>query len=116
MKYVGEDSTHKPSTLRIIPSGILNRLAKITSRKPFISSEVVNKIYPNHANYLRKAGLAHSNFLIMGDLRSKKDEKVDIEKEPEINKKKNRNVYFYVAYSHYFSKYIQRVINKHKIF
>ena len=42
-----------------------------------------------------------------------KDEKLDIEneKEPDVNKKKNRNVYFCVAYSRYFSTCIHRVIN-----
>ena len=41
------------------------------------------------------------------------DEKIDneYEKEPDVNKKKNRNVYFCVAYSRYFSTSIYRVIN-----
>ena len=30
MKYVGKESTHTPGTLRAIPSGLLNRLAKLT--------------------------------------------------------------------------------------
>ena len=65
-------------------------------------------------NALRKAGLEPPNFLTMGDLWSKQDEKVDIEKEPDVNKKKNINVYFCVAYSRYFSMYIHRVINRLK--
>ena len=73
LKYVGKESTHTPSTLRTIPSGVLNRLAKLTSRKPSILSEGVDKIYPDHANALRKAGLAPPNFLTMGDLWSKQD-------------------------------------------
>ena len=51
----------------------------------------VEKIYPDHANYLRKSGLAPSNFLTMGDLCSKQDEKVDIETEPDVNKKKKNS-------------------------
>ena len=44
------------------------------------------------------------------------DEKLEIEneKEPDVNKKKNRNVYFCVAYSRYFSTSIHRVINRLK--
>ena len=57
---------------------------------------------PDHAISIRKAGLAPSNFPTMGDLWSKQDETVDMEKEPDVNKKKNRNVYFCVAYSRYF--------------
>ena len=33
LDYVGIGSTHTPGTLRAIPSVVLNRLAKITSRK-----------------------------------------------------------------------------------
>ena len=41
------------------------------------------------------------------------DKKLEIEneKEPDVNKKKNRNVYFCVAYSRFFSTSIHRVIN-----
>ena len=103
-----------PSTIHVIPSGVLNRLAKLTSQKPSIHSEGAEKIYPNHANALRKAGLASYNFPTMGDLWSKQDKKVDIEKEPDVNKKRNRNAYFCVAYSRYFSTSIHRVINRLK--
>ena len=92
LKYVGKYSTHKPSTLRVIPSGFLNRLAKLTSIKPSIHSEGVDKIYPNHTNTLLKAGLAPPNFPTMGYLWSKQDERADIEKEPDVRKNKNRNV------------------------
>ena len=80
LKYVGKDSTHKPGTLRAIPLGVMNLLVKLTSIKPSIHSEAVEKIYPGHTNNLRKAGLAPPNFPTMGDLWNKQDEKVDIEK------------------------------------
>ena len=38
LKYVGKEITHTPSTLRAIPLGVLNRIAKLTSRKPSIYS------------------------------------------------------------------------------
>ena len=87
LKYVVNESTHTPGTLRVIPSGVLNRLAKLTSRKPSIHSEVVDKIYPDHTNALCKAGLEPPNFPTMGDLFIKQDYKMDIEKEPDVSKK-----------------------------
>ena len=33
LKYVGKESTHTPGTLRAIPSGVVNRLAKLTFDK-----------------------------------------------------------------------------------
>ena len=103
LKYVRKESTHIPGTLRAIPSGFLNLLTQITSRKPLINYEGVDKIYPKHVNALHKAGLTPPNFPTMGYLWSKQDEKVDIEKEPDVSEKKNINVYFCVAYSRYFS-------------
>ena len=66
LKYVGKEITHTPGNLRTIPSGVLKRLSKLTSRKPSINSEGVGKIYPNHANALRKAGLAPPNLPTTG--------------------------------------------------
>ena len=80
LKYAGKEINHTPDTLREIPSGVLNRISKTTSRKPSINSEGVDKIYPNHLNALRKAGLAPPNLPKMGDLWSKQDERADTEK------------------------------------
>ena len=99
LKYVGQESTHTPITLRVIPSGVLNRLAKLTSRNPSIHVEAVDKIYPVRANAFCKAGLAPPGFPTMGDLWRNQDEKVDNETEQDVSKKKNRNIYFCVAYS-----------------
>ena len=65
LKYFGKESTHTPGTLRAIPSGFLNRLAKLTSRKTSLRSEGVDKVYPDHANALRKAGLTPPDFPTM---------------------------------------------------
>ena len=44
--------------------------------------------YPNHISALRKAGLTLSNLLTIGDLWSRHNEKVDMKKQPDVNKKK----------------------------
>ena len=113
LNYIRKESTHTPGTLRAIPSWGLNCLAKLTE-KTSVHSEGVDKISPDHANALRNAGVAPPDFPTMGDLWSKQDEKVDTEKEPDVNKKMNRNVYICVAYSRYFSTSIHRVINRLK--
>ena len=102
LKYVQQDSIHTPGTIRVIPSRFLNRLAKITLRNPPINSEVVDKISPNHANTLSKAGLTPPNFPKMRDLWRKHDENVDMEKERDVSKNKKINVYFCVTYSRCF--------------
>ena len=114
LKYVGKESTHTPGTLRVIPSGVLKHRSEITSRNPSIHAEAVDKIYPAHAKALRKAGLAPPVSPTMGYLWRKQDEKVDTEKGRDFSVKKNRNVYFCVAYSRYFSTSIHRVIDRLK--
>ena len=74
----------------------------------------MDTIYPAHANALRKAGLAPPVFPTMGELWEKQDEKVRENKERDISVKKNRNVYFCVAYSRCFSTEIHRVIDRLK--
>ena len=74
----------------------------------------MDTIYPDHANTLRKAGLAPPVFPIMGELWRKQDEKVEKNKEQNVSVKKNRNVYFFVAYLRYFSTAVHRVIDRLK--
>ena len=75
LKYIGKERNHTPGTLCTIPSGALNRLEKLTSQKPSLHSEGVYKVYPDHANALRKAGLAPLDFPTMGDLWKMQDKK-----------------------------------------
>ena len=78
LKYVRKNSTHTLGTLRAIPSGFLNPLAKLISIKLSIHYEGVDKIYPKYANAIRKADLVPPNLPKTGDLWSKQDEKIDI--------------------------------------
>ena len=72
--------THTPGTLRTIPSLVMNRLSKLTSRKPYPHSEGVDKVYLDHENALHKAGLVPTNFPKMGDLWKIQDDKLDMKK------------------------------------
>ena len=88
LKYSGKESTHTPGTLGAITSGALNRLSKLTSRKPSLHSEGVDKICPDHVNALCKAGLAPSNLPTKRDLLSKQDENMDMKKNQTSTKRK----------------------------
>ena len=88
LKYIGQESTYTPGTPRTIPSRVLNRLAKLTSRNPSIHAEAVDKIYPAHTNALRKVGLVPPVFPTMGYLWRNQDDKVDNEMEQDVSKKK----------------------------
>ena len=98
LNYVGMGSTHTPDTLRAILSGVLNSLAKITSRKTYFRYERVDNVYPDHVSVLHKSGLATPIFLTMGKLWKGQDENwILIMKNNLKSTKKNRNVYFCVS-------------------
>ena len=59
------------------PSGVLNRLAKLTSWKSSIQEEAMDTIYPAHANTFRKAGLSPPVLPTMRELWEKQDEKLE---------------------------------------
>ena len=75
---------------------------------------MVDTIYPAHANARCKAGLAPPVFPAMEELWGKQDEKLEKNKERDVSVKKNRNVYFCVAYSRYFTTPIHRVTDSLK--
>ena len=79
-----------------------------------IHSEAVEKYTPT----TRTLSARQASHLLISQIweiyRRKQDEKVDMEKKQDVSKKKNRNVYFCVAYSRYFSTSIHRVVNRLK--
>ena len=74
-------STHTPGTLRVIPSGVINCLAKITLRKHYFQYKRVDIVYPEHVNSLCKSGLAPPILPTMGESWIGQDEKMDTENE-----------------------------------
>ena len=67
LNYTGMGSANKPGNICAIPSGVFNILAKLTFTKTFLHSEGVDKIYPDHVDALREAGLATPNLPKMGE-------------------------------------------------
>ena len=68
LKYIGNESTHTYGTLRVIPSGELNFLAKLIQHEPSFKFARVENVYPDHANALQNTGLAPPIFPTMGEL------------------------------------------------
>ena len=44
LRYINADSTHPPSTFKAIPSGVLNRLSKLTSKSKTLENTKIDKI------------------------------------------------------------------------
>ena len=62
LSYVRKESTHTPGSLRAFPSGVLNRLDKLTSRKTLINSERGKKNLPQLHKCYPQGGPRTSQF------------------------------------------------------
>ena len=67
----------------MIPNGVLNKLAKLTSIKGENAKISTMECYPDHANALDRAGIGIKNFPTLKELWDNADQ---------WDKKKNRNV------------------------
>ena len=66
LKYLNKEITHTKATFKVIPNGVLNRLAKPTSRTEENAKMSIKERYPDHANALARAGLGMKNSNLEG--------------------------------------------------
>ena len=62
LKYLNKGSAHTNACLKAIPSGVLKRLASLTSILPDNENAKMETLYPNHIAALRKANLISKDF------------------------------------------------------
>ena len=55
-------STHTKACRKSVPHGVIRRLSLLTSKLPENENLTIEKLYPDHAEALNKAGLLASNF------------------------------------------------------
>ena len=68
LKYLNKESTHTKATFKLIPDGVLDRLANITSIIEDNSKMSIKEQYPDHANALARGGLDMKNFPTLKEL------------------------------------------------
>ena len=62
LKYLNKESTHTKATSKEIPNGVLNGLAKLTSRTDGNANISIKERYPDQDNALARSGLSMKNF------------------------------------------------------
>ena len=96
LNYVDKDSTKIHRTIRKIFSGVLNHMEKLNLWTSETNSKLVDAVYPDHVNALRKAGLAPFIFPTMGYLwRESKLKNVDNDVTTDHNAWKVNNLIFF---------------------
>eukprot|EP00957_Ditylum_brightwellii_P204930 15341434-Ditylum_brightwellii.AAC.1 len=90
-------STYRPSTFRSITNRVLKRLSRITLRSEDLKEVRIDKVYPGHAEALRKAGLAEQHFPTFGEVWGKEELEASVEKKKKRHNK--QNVYLVIGFS-----------------
>jgi len=102
LKYLNSDSTHMPSTFRAIPSGVLGRLSRLTSKSKSLDNTTIDKVYPHHSRALQIAGIAPEKFPTFKEIeiqqsKYSQDKKTEMKKAKE--KKRKRDTFFCIGVS-----------------
>jgi len=130
LKYLNRSSTHPSHVFKAVPTAIIKRLAQLTSLTTTNKNQTIDKLYPDHADALKIAGLNPKKYptLIEAqeeirkaerakatrivnpyDSQEEKDRKNEAAK---VRKKsKDRTIWFCTAFSKFWDKPISRKIS-----
>jgi hypothetical protein len=68
LKYLNRRSTHTEACFAAIPTGVMKRLASLTTRTDTSESMRMDKLYPMHTKALQTANLAPNIFPTLGKI------------------------------------------------
>ena len=130
LKYLNLSSTHPFHVFKAVPNTIIKRLAQLTSLTTTNKNQTIDKLYPDHADALKTAGLNPKRYptLIVAQEEIRKAERANAtrtvnpyDSQEEKDKKngaarlkkrlKERTVWFCTAYSKFWDKPISRKIH-----
>ena len=118
LKYLNKGSAHTRACLEAIPYGVLNRLAKLTTKTPQNEHKRLDEIYPLHADALRAAQLNPSNYPTLKELQdarvereenSKSSNTTDTREHEKI--KKTRETFFCIGFSSIWTTPIHKILH-----
>jgi hypothetical protein len=120
LKYLNRGSTHTDACFAAIPTGVMKRLASLTTRTKESELTRMDKLYPAHTEALKKANLAPDIFPTLGEILDKQ------QMDPAVNnvkgKKNNqdmRTVQFCLGMSKWWNDPVHAILkelrNKHEL-
>jgi GIY-YIG catalytic domain len=113
LKYLNRDSTHNNACFRAIPSGVYQRLAKLTTMTDDNEHKSLEELYPDHLHQLRKSDLVNNSTPTLAEELERYRE--SIQPQTRQNRKlrqqdRKRNLFFCVGYSRAWKTPIHRII------
>jgi hypothetical protein len=118
LKYLNRGSAHRESCFAAIPTGVLKRLASLTTRTEESETKTMDELYPAHAQALRTAKLAPNTFPTLGEILDDLTDSTTMEVGKNKEKKQdNRTIHFCIGESKLWSNPVHAIIkelrNKH---
>ena len=98
LKYMDQQSTHRPTTFKSIATGVYTRLSRLTSYSDSTAKMPIDKLYPDHAAALKSANLLDDNFPKFGEVWADLANNVAMEKK-RWKWKNNQSVFFVMGFS-----------------
>jgi hypothetical protein len=117
LKYLNRGSMHTNACFAAIPTGVMKRLASLTTRTEKSELTTMDKLYPEHAKALKKSNLAPDIFPTLGKIldNQQMDPTVNNAKE----KKDMRTVRFCLGMSKWWNNPVHAILkelrNKHEL-
>eukprot|EP00957_Ditylum_brightwellii_P021314 1607394-Ditylum_brightwellii.AAC.1 len=68
LKYMDQQSTHRPTTFKSIATGVYTRLSRLTSYSDSTAKKSIDELYPDHTAALKAADLVKDKFLKFGEI------------------------------------------------
>jgi hypothetical protein len=110
-KYLTRGSTHTDACFAAIPTGVIKRLASLTTRTEKSEFMRMDELYPAHAIALRKANLVLDTFPTLGKIldNQQMDPAVSNEKEKK-NNQDMRTARFYLGMSKWWNDPVHAIL------
>eukprot|EP00957_Ditylum_brightwellii_P156358 11900920-Ditylum_brightwellii.AAC.1 len=68
LKYMDQQSTHRPSIFKSIATGVYTRLSQLTSYSDSTAEKCIDKLYPDHTKALNAVNLMNGKFPKFGEI------------------------------------------------
>ena len=113
LKYLTAGSSHPAHVFKAVRTGVLGRLARLTSATPTALTTPLDELYPEHAAALSAAGIVNDQFPTLRSELARLDRTHHADEaaaRARRQRQRRRCVYFCIGYSHFWEKPIWRIL------
>jgi hypothetical protein len=115
--YLNSQSNHPGFIFKAIPSGVIQRLTKLTSINKLNENKKLDELYPIHFKALKNAMLWKSNWEVpyLSEINEQlkiKDNKTTLKIKKKSERERKKKVFFIIGFSTFWPKSIPKIIDE----